>query len=319
MSQTALARIAPAEPELRQPLLEPQQWILLVVLLLEFVVFSFTGHNFLTLENAQQIPQQNVELGLLALAMTPVIVTGGIDLSVGSLLGLCAVLFGKLWRDAHMPIEFAAACAVVIGMIGGLINALLITRINIPPLIVTLGTYSLYRGIAEGITGGSDNFTNFPAAFLNFGNGWQLPILAVAAIAFITIAMMPKSKGNAYFIACQQGAEEAAKELGVKLCSGTARPIPTPPSRTRSSTPGSPAASMRSPCRSTIAMAFPPSCASPRGQGHQGDHLGRRRRPRCARFLRESGHARGHRRRADGRRRPRAWAARGISRSSPHR
>ncbi|MGA2581729.1 MAG: substrate-binding domain-containing protein [Tepidisphaeraceae bacterium] len=184
MSQTALARIAPAEPELRQPLLEPQQWILLVVLLLEFVVFSFTGHNFLTLENAQQIPQQNVELGLLALAMTPVIVTGGIDLSVGSLLGLCAVLFGKLWRDAHMPIEFAAACAVVIGMIGGLINALLITRINIPPLIVTLGTYSLYRGIAEGITGGSDNFTNFPAAFLNFGNGWQLPILAVAAIAF---------------------------------------------------------------------------------------------------------------------------------------
>ncbi len=76
-----------------------QQAMLAGLVLVEILVFSIIGTNFLTWRNFFQIPRINVELGLLALAMTPVIVTGGIDLSVGSLLGLCAVVFGKLWRD----------------------------------------------------------------------------------------------------------------------------------------------------------------------------------------------------------------------------
>ena len=57
-----------------------------------------------------------MELGLLALALTPVIVTGGIDLSVGSMMGLCAVVFGYLWRDLHFPIAAAAACTLLVGV-----------------------------------------------------------------------------------------------------------------------------------------------------------------------------------------------------------
>jgi rhamnose transport system permease protein len=143
--------------------------ILLLVLALEWFYFNSVGRNFGSLDNSYDILRHSVEIGLLALAMTPVILTGGIDLSVGSLLGLCAILFGKLWRDAGLPIPVAAACTLAIGALAGGLNASLITWLRLPPLIVTLGTYSLFRGLAEAITRGVDTFTNFPASFLQLG------------------------------------------------------------------------------------------------------------------------------------------------------
>jgi rhamnose transport system permease protein len=122
--------------------------------------------------------------------MTPIILTGGIDLSVGSLLGLCAILFGKFWRDAHLPIPVAALCTIVVGALAGGLNAGLITRLRLPPLIVTLGTFSLFRGLAEAITRGMDTFTNFPSSFLFLGQErWlgvpaQAPVFIAAVIFF---------------------------------------------------------------------------------------------------------------------------------------
>lgn len=168
-----------------------QERILAFLLLAELAIFSFIGQNFLTRTNAFEIVRLSVELGLLALSLTPVIVIGGIDLSVGSMMGLAAVLFGKLWRDLHWPIELAALGALTAGLAGGALNALLIVRWNITPLIVTLGSYSLFRGLAEGITGGVDNFTGFPARFLYLGQGYlggivppQALVLAVAIICY---------------------------------------------------------------------------------------------------------------------------------------
>src|SRR5437763_15449406 len=86
----------------------PQQAILAVLLAGEVLVFSALGTNFRTVENAFEIVRLVVEIGLLALALTPVIVTGGIDLSVGSLMGLSAVLLGMLWRDFGLPVWLAA-------------------------------------------------------------------------------------------------------------------------------------------------------------------------------------------------------------------
>ncbi len=154
--------------------LEPAQAILVILLVLEIVVFSLIGTNFASLANGFEILRLCVEIGLLALALTPVITSGGIDLSVGSLMGLSAVVFGKLWRDGGLPIGAAAALALGLGAIGGFVNGLLITRGRIPPLIVTLGSFSLYRGLAEGITGGVDNFTQFPDRFLFLGQGYLL-------------------------------------------------------------------------------------------------------------------------------------------------
>ena len=90
--------------------------------LLEIVVFSVIGTNFLSLANAFEVLRLSVEIGLLALALTPVITSGGIDLSVGSLMGLSAVVFGKLWRDGGLPIGAAAALTLWPGRLAGSVN-----------------------------------------------------------------------------------------------------------------------------------------------------------------------------------------------------
>lgn len=167
------------------------EWVLLLVLLMECAIFSITGTNFLTTPNAFEITRLSVEIGLLALALTPVIITGGIDLSVGSMMGLAAVVLGGLWRDAEMSTTAAVGITLLLGLGGGSLNGFLITRLGLPPLIVTLGTFSLFRGIAEGITRGIENYSGFPPQFLFLGQGYiggvvpaQLFILVLAIIGF---------------------------------------------------------------------------------------------------------------------------------------
>lgn len=164
------------------------------LLVVEVALFSAIGHNFATLGNALEVARISTEVGLLALALTLVIVSGGIDLSVGSLMGLCAVICGMLWRDAGLPIWASAALAVAVAGAAGLLNAVLIARLHLAPLIVTLGTYSLFRGLAKGLTGGVETFTDFPPGFLFLGQGYlggvvpvQVPIVAAIALAFWTL------------------------------------------------------------------------------------------------------------------------------------
>jgi ribose/xylose/arabinose/galactoside ABC-type transport system permease subunit/ABC-type sugar transport system substrate-binding protein len=173
------------------PLLAAPQLPLAALLVAEVLLFAAVGKNFFTAENGLEIVRLGVEVGLLAVALTPVIVSGGIDLSVGSLMGLSAVVFGMLWRDAGWPIPLAALAALALGTAAGLLNGGLITRLRLPPLIVTLGTFSLFRGLAEGMTRGVENYTAFPDAFLFLGQGYmllgiptQLPILVLAAASF---------------------------------------------------------------------------------------------------------------------------------------
>ena len=151
--------------------------MLVFVLGLEILIFSKTGTNFATQGNMFEILRLSTEIGLLALVMTPILLTGGIDLSVGSMLGLSVVLFGKMWRDIGMPPALAAVCTLVLGALGGGLNALLITRLKLPPLIVTLGSFSLFRGLAEALTRGVDNFTNFPQRYLFLGQGYLLNVV----------------------------------------------------------------------------------------------------------------------------------------------
>ena len=179
------------EPGWRERLFPNNEWALVLVLVTECVIFSLTGSNFLTAANAFEVTRLSVEIGLLALVLTPAIISGGIDLSVGSMMGLAAVVMGGLWRDAGMPIALAAAIAVLIGALGGALNALMIARLRFPPLIVTLGTFSLFRGIAEGLTSGIENYSGFSSGFLFLGQGYllgliptQLLLLVVAIVAF---------------------------------------------------------------------------------------------------------------------------------------
>jgi len=159
--------------------------------LAEVAYFGVRGVNFFTVGNVFEVARASVEIGLLALGLTAVILTGGIDLSVGSLLGLSAVLMGAAERSLGLPVSLACLAGVTVGVLGGALNALLVARFDIPPLIVTLGTFSLFRGLAEGWTGGVRNYTNFPESFLFLGQGRlpggpppQLVLFLVAALFF---------------------------------------------------------------------------------------------------------------------------------------
>ncbi|MBW7893509.1 MAG: ABC transporter permease [Opitutaceae bacterium] len=179
-------------------LLWRHETLLLVILVVEWLLFYHFGTTtnrrgvvvgFGTIDRQFDILRHSCEIGLLALALTPVILTAGIDLSVGSLLGLCAILFGKFWHDGELGLPLAAALTLGCGALAGGLNAGLITRLSLPPLIVTLGTYSLFRGLAEAITHGSITYTGFPESFLLLGQGrWlgapvQLWIFATVALA----------------------------------------------------------------------------------------------------------------------------------------
>ncbi len=197
------------------------EWILLIVLAAECLIFSFTGGNFLTSGNVFEITRLSVEIGLLALVMTPIIITGGIDLSVGSMMGLSAVVMGGLWRDAGVPMPLAIAITLVIGFLGGSLNAAVITKLKAPPLIVTLGTFSLFRGIAEGLTRGIENYSGFSPSFLFLGQGYiggifptQLTILLVAIAAFAWWLHQTAFGRSYYAIGFSQ---EGSRYAGIKV------------------------------------------------------------------------------------------------------
>jgi rhamnose transport system permease protein len=170
------------------------RWSLLGALAVEVVLFTAIAPNFLTLTNFFEVTRLSVEVGILAIAMTPVIVAGGIDLSVGAMMGLAAVMFGAAYRDWHVPIMGAAVVALLAGCAGGILNGVLIAGLNIPPLIVTLGSLSLFRGVAEGITHGAVNYSGFPPSVLRVGQGYlwgvipaQFPVFLVLLAAYVLL------------------------------------------------------------------------------------------------------------------------------------
>jgi rhamnose transport system substrate-binding protein/rhamnose transport system permease protein len=194
--------------------------VLAGVLAAESVIFALTAPNFATAANAAEIVRLGVEVGLLALALTPIVVTGGIDLSCGALLGLSAVVFGALWRDAGWSPWIASLGALVIGALGGALNGWLIARWSLPPLMVTLGSLSLFRGLAEGLTGGIENYTGLPPRFLALGQGFlgaipaQAPWLLLVALWY-WVVVHRTTRGRAYFAIGYNAAASRHAGLGV--------------------------------------------------------------------------------------------------------
>ncbi|ESY01353.1 ABC transporter permease [Mesorhizobium sp. LNJC405B00] len=143
---------------------------LLLLACLSLVVLATLSDRFFTIDNLLNQARLMAEIGLVSLAMTLVIVSGGIDLSVGSILGLSAMLLGILWRDAGLPLPVSIACALAAGTLAGLTNGIIITRFSVPPLIATLATLALYRGLAEGISQ-ARSVRGFPEWFMMLGQG----------------------------------------------------------------------------------------------------------------------------------------------------
>jgi rhamnose transport system permease protein len=142
--------------------------ILAALVVVALVVLDSQSERFFTADNLLNQGRLMAEVGLVALTMTFVIVTGGIDLSVGSILGLSAILVGVFWKNLGLDLPLAMGLAVGTGGLAGLVNGLIITRFRVPPLIATLATLALYRGLAEGISQ-SRSVRGYPEWFYALG------------------------------------------------------------------------------------------------------------------------------------------------------
>jgi rhamnose transport system permease protein len=169
--------------------------ILAALLVLALAVLAMQSDRFFTIDNLLNQGRLMAEVGLVALAMTFVIVSAGIDLSVGSILGLVAILLGVFWQKLGIPLPLAMVLGVVVGGIAGLVNGIIITRFRVPPLIATLATLALYRGLAEGISQ-ARSVRGYPEWFFVLGQGEVLGVptqlwifLACAVVAAIVLGM----------------------------------------------------------------------------------------------------------------------------------
>ena len=193
--------------------------VLAFLTILALATLAYLSDKFFTAGNLLNQGRLMSEVGLVALAMTFVIVTGGIDLSVGSILGLTAILFGVFWKNIGLPLPFAAVAAIGCGTLAGLANGLIITRFRVPPLIATLGTLALFRGLAEGISE-ARSVRGYPEWFFFLGQGEilgvpvQLWLLGIATvIAAVILGLTPF--GRAVYAT---GANEtAARFSGIRV------------------------------------------------------------------------------------------------------
>ena len=174
--------------------------------------------GFLAWKSQLYLSRHLWETAILSVGMTLIILTGGIDLSVGSSMGMCAVAFGWLFQQSQ-SIALAATGCVVVGALGGALNGTLISRYQVHPLIVTLSTYAVFRGVAEGASQGRE-FSPFPDAFAEMTRrhwmGLPLPSWCFLGLAILIGAMLSRTPTGRFLYAMGHS-EQAARFSGVRV------------------------------------------------------------------------------------------------------
>lgn len=192
---------------------------ILVALFVMVIIFTAINPIYISFNNIIDIVQQSAINGLIAIGITFAILTAGIDLSVGSSLAIVIVVVGKFLTSGVNPI-FAIIIGVLIGFLLGVFNGLLITKLKIQPFVATLGTMSVYRGIAYVITGGWP-VLNMPRDFRNLVSGRvfniiPIPIFILIGFAIITHILLNHTRFGTYVYSIG-GNEEATRLSGVNV------------------------------------------------------------------------------------------------------
>jgi rhamnose transport system permease protein len=165
------------------------EWLLVALILLVVGLNIRLSPYFLDARNLSRTSSDFMEMGLMMLPMVFIIIAGGIDLSVASNLGMCASFMGWLFMHG-VDIWIAALAALLLGSTAGLLNGVLVARVKLPPLVVTLGTYAFYRGVAYVLLG-DQAARDYPAAFTYIGQG-KLPgsLVPFSVLLFIILAVV---------------------------------------------------------------------------------------------------------------------------------
>jgi rhamnose transport system permease protein len=165
------------------------EWLLVALILVMTVVNTRLSPFFLEPNNLLRASSDFMEIGIMMLPMVFIIITGNIDLSVASILGLSASLLGYL-HNAGWNIWAAAAAALLAGTLCGLLNGALIARLGLPSLVVTLGTFSFYRGLAYVLLG-DQAARGYPEAFTYLGQGRLFGTrVPFSMLVFVVLAVM---------------------------------------------------------------------------------------------------------------------------------
>jgi ribose transport system permease protein len=182
---------------------------------LVFVFFSLTSSDFLSAANLTQVALQSSINAVIAVGMTLVIATAGIDLSVGSMAGLGSVVAALALTGSSGAVGILVGLGV--GLLGGLANGLLVARARLAPFIVTLGALSLYRGLALVVTNGEPVY-NLPVGFRTVvaGSVGPIPVPAIIAVVIAVLAhILLRHTSFGEHIIAVGGNEEAARLCGV--------------------------------------------------------------------------------------------------------
>jgi len=186
----------------------------LVGLIIINLVFIILAPTYRQIGNFTTILSNATVLGCLALGSTIVIISGGLDLSIGSVLGLISVVVGNM-LNLNVPVVFTVLIGLGVGALAGLISGSIIVATGIPAFIGTLGMMMAFRGMAELFGSGKD-MSAFPDAFTNLGTGYVVPVL-ITALSFILVGLfLSKTRlgFNAYAIG---GNQEVARLSGVSV------------------------------------------------------------------------------------------------------
>jgi len=195
---------------------------LLLALLLLGTVLSFLSPQFLTVQNLLNLFLQATVIATIAVGMTLVILTAGIDLSVGSVLAFTAVVTADVLQTG-IPVPFGVLVGLALGGVVGLVNGLLVTHAKIPPFIATLGMMTLVRGLALSYSGGKP-ITGLPEAFLAIGTSHFLliptPVWIAVVIYAVGIFILTRTTFGRYIYALGNN-EEAARFAGLPVLATT--------------------------------------------------------------------------------------------------
>ena len=197
-------------------ILDIREFMIIVIILLVGVALSLASPVFLTTANLLVVLLGLSFNAIIAVGMTILLVGGGFDMSVGAILALCGSVTGMMVLSG-LPVWLCVIIGVIFGICIGLINGLLVAKLEINPFIATLGTQMLFRGILLVLTGGK-NVTGFPDAFRAIGQtrffGVQTPIIMAVIVVIIGDIFLRNSRflRQYYYIG---GSEKAAKLSGM--------------------------------------------------------------------------------------------------------
>ena len=159
-----------------------------IALILACAFFATQSERFLSAQNFALILQQVMVVAVIALGQTLVILTAGIDLSCGMVMALGGIVMTKMAADYGLSAPVAIACGMAVTMLFGLINGLLVTKIKLPPFIVTLGTLNIAFAATQ-LYSGAQTITDIPAGMTALGNTFQLGQTAIVWGAVLMLAL----------------------------------------------------------------------------------------------------------------------------------